>query len=273
LLIRFPWLDNPSHNIIINIGFIAYYHVGVIEIVEAIMYKKIIVGLGLVSLLLTSCTLPGSKKTPETGTPTPVVVSELPTSTIQSTDTPETVETDTPVLPMPVSTDTPERPAIPSPTPFPVEWYIIQPGTPLATLNTPHEEAGCSWLGVGGQVFNADTTPMIGLSILVGGTLSGHQVGSLGTTGMETNIGEGGFEVTLADHPLESYGTLWIQVVDTIGNPLSDKYYFDSYNDCARNFILINFVRYVPPLPLGSGWPAYLPLIAKRAGIINTPVP
>jgi len=126
---------------------------------------------------------------------------------------------------------------------------------------------------VGGQVFDADTAPVIGLSILVGGTLDGNQVGSLAMTGMETNLGEGGYEVTLADHPIDSSSTVWIQIVDSIGNPLSDKIYFDTYNNCEQNFILVNFVRYLPLLPLGSGWPAYLPLITNQTGTLSTPIP
>jgi hypothetical protein len=126
---------------------------------------------------------------------------------------------------------------------------------------------------VGGQVFGPDTTPVFGLSILVGGTLDGYQVGSLGTTGMETNIGEGGYEITLADHPVDSSRTLWIQIVDTIGNPLSEKVYFDTINDCERTFILVNFVNYTPPLPQDSGWITHIPIMLKQATVLSTPTP
>jgi len=212
--------------------------------------------------------------TPEVETPTAEVVIEIPTLTAQPEITLETVLTDTPVIPdTPAFTDTPVLPVEPSPTPFPDVWYIIQPGTPLAVYNTPHEAAGCSWLGVGGQVFGQDTVPVLGLSILVGGTLDGYQVGSLGTTGMETNIGEGGYEVTLADHPVDSNGTLWIQIVDSIGNPLSDKTYFDTINNCERNFVLINFIHYQSSQAGSFSWPAYLPLITNRTGILSTPIP
>jgi len=128
--------------------------------------------------------------------------------------------------------------------------------------NLPHAEAGCSWLGIGGQVFGEDTGPVLGVNILVGGTLDGYKVGSLGTTGMETNIGEGGYEITLGDHPVDSKGTLWIEIVDNIGNPLSAKIPFDTVNDCSKNFILINFTRYVPQAPTGSSGSTFLPLIS-----------
>ena len=226
----------------------------------------------LFSLFITSCTLPGIGSNSVTDTITPEAAPEQLTPTVQQ-GTPNIGITDTPVLP-----DTPEptitsRPLQPSVTPYPDPWYIIQSGTPLATYNTPHEEAGCSWLGVGGQVFGPDTAPELGVSILVGGTLDGYQVGSLGTTGMETNIGEGGYEVTLADHPVDSSGTLWIQIVNSIGNPLSKKIYFDTVNNCEKNFILINFVRYTPSLPQGTEWNAFFPILMNRSSILSTPVP
>jgi len=236
--------------------------------------KRFTIRLVILSLFMTSCTFPGNRNTPESGTSTPEVAVELPTPTIQPEATITTIATETPEqVVTPIPADTPELPVVPTPTSFPEIWYVIQPGTPLATINTPHEAAGCSWLGVGGQVFGPDTAPVLGLSIIVGGTLDGFQVGSLGTTGMETNIGEGGYEITLADHPVESNGTLWIQIVDTIGNPLSEKVYFDTVNDCERNFIMVNFISSTFPLPKDIGWFTHFPIIIKQSNIQNKPAP
>lgn len=238
------------------------------------MLSRVAIRLVIVSLFFAGCSLPGGGKTPVAETSTPEVNAALPTPTTRPVVTVEAIATDTPV---PVSTLVPTEtlalPAVPSPTPFPEEWYMVQPGTPLATYNIPHEAAGCAWLGVGGQVFGSDTAPVLGINILVGGTLDGHQVGSLGTTGMETNIGEGGYEITLADHPIDSRGTLWIQVVTAIGDPLSEKIYFDTVNDCERNFILVNFVSYTPPLSKDDGWFTNIPILLKQSAAVNTPVP
>jgi len=238
------------------------------------MIPRLAIQLVILSLFLISCSFPGGENTQQVVTSTSETIVESNTPTAHPEVTIEITQTNTPVqVATPIPTNTPALPVEPSPTPFPEVWYIIQPGTPLATYNTPHEAAGCSWLGVGGQVFGPDTTPELGLSILVGGTLDGFQVGSLGTTGMETNIGEGGYEVTLADHPVDSSGTLWIQIVDAIGNPLSEKVYFDTINDCERNFILINFVRYTLPLPIDGGWIAHFPIILKQSTVLSTPTP
>jgi hypothetical protein len=238
------------------------------------MITKLVIRLLLFLVFLTGCSFPSGGKTTEGVTPSPEKVLERITPSVQPSLTVEVTTTDTTVPQYTLTpTNTPELAAALSPTPYPEVWYLIQPGTPWGTFNTPHQAAGCSWLGVGGQVFGTDAAPVLGLSVLVGGTLDGYQVGSLGTTGMETNIGEGGYEVTLADHPVDSSGTLWIQVVDTIGKPLSDKIFFDTYNDCDRNFILINFISYLPPLHPGMSQPVYFPIISDSSNFLSTPIP
>jgi hypothetical protein len=238
------------------------------------MGKTFIIRLILVSIVLISCSFSKGTDIPEKPPPATKVIPEQPTATAKQVATPEPAPSQTMAKQnTPAPSKTPDLPVYPSPTPYPEEWYALQPGTPLATINIPHEAAGCSWLGVGGQVFGPDTAPVLGLSIVVGGKLEGHQVGSLATTGMETNIGEGGYEVSLADHPVDSTGTVWIQVVDSIGKPMSDKIYFDTYNVCERNFILVNFVRYNPPVSIENGWSAYLPNILKQSIVIPTAAP
>ncbi len=226
----------------------------------------------VIIFILTSCSFPVSKNPLESKTETPEYTpGEIISTTPQ--DTPNIVNTKTPPVPVTPKPTKTSRSITPTPTIYPDPWYLIQEGTPIATYNTPHESAGCSWLGVGGQVFGVDGVPELGVSILVGGTLNGYQVGSLGTTGMETNIGEGGYEVTLADHPVDSSGSLWIQIVDSIGNPLSKKIYFDTVNDCNRNFILINFIRYTSQSTPETLWNLYCPILMNRSSIQDTPAP
>lgn len=242
------------------------------------MHERLVVRLMVFCILLAGCNFMGSKQMLEPYTPTtaPIVIEPSPTPQPVKTEVINEGKTQIPsptykvdIVPSPTT----QLIIVPSPTTFPAIWYTVQPGTPLAMFNLPHAEAGCSWLGVGGQVFGEDTAPVLGLNILVGGTLDGYKVGSLGTTGMETNIGEGGYEITLGDHPVDSKGTLWIEVVDNIGNPLSVKIPFDTVNDCSKNFILINFNRFVPEKPIGSGGSAFLPLISNPAEPTLTPSP
>ena len=45
----------------------------------------------------------------------------------------------------------------------------------------------------------------------------------------------------LAAKPIASTGTLWVQLFDNNGKPLTDKIYFDTFDDCAKNLVMIVF--------------------------------
>jgi hypothetical protein len=60
-------------------------------------------------------------------------------------------------------------------------------------------------------------------------------------TGVALNYGRGGYEFTLADRPIASKGSLWLQLLDQSGIPLSEQVYFDTYDSCEQNLIIVDF--------------------------------
>jgi len=107
-----------------------------------------------------------------------------------------------------------------------------------------HPDLGCDFMAVAGQVIDVDGAPLLNLFIEVGGTLGGKNIGNptlLQMTGLATAFGPAGYEVKLADKPIDSNGTLWIRVIDQAGLPLSDKVHFYTYADCQQNLIIIYF--------------------------------
>jgi hypothetical protein len=60
-------------------------------------------------------------------------------------------------------------------------------------------------------------------------------------SGVALTYGRSGYEFKLADAPIASKGVLWLQLLSQAGIPLSDKIYFDTYNDCNKNLIIIDF--------------------------------
>ena len=138
--------------------------------------------------------------------------------------------------------------------PLTIPRYRLQTGTPVALANFVAPEAGCNWLGVGGQAFNIDGVALTMLVVEVGGQLEGRDVFHLALTGNTTVLGPGGFVIKLADHGIDSSGTLWILLYDLAGQALTGKIYFPTYADCTKNFILINFsetaVNLAPPVIL-----------------------
>ena len=107
-----------------------------------------------------------------------------------------------------------------------------------------HPDKACLWLGVGGKVLGVDGTPLQYQIIQVGGTLDGKPVSTLFTlTGTAAIYGPSGYELVLAEHPIASTQTLWIQLLDNTSKPLTGRIYFDTFNACNKNLVMIEFTR------------------------------
>jgi hypothetical protein len=138
--------------------------------------------------------------------------------------------------------------------------YNIQAGSPVYLPNIFHPESGCSWLGVAGQVFGEDTEPVIDIVVEAGGVLEGGAVFALTLTGLAPDYGIGGYEIYLADHGINSQGTVWIQLFNLSGKVLSPQIYFDTFDACDKNLVLVNFTS----SSSGDGFELFLPFIGKH---------
>jgi len=174
-----------------------------------------------------------------TFTPSPTPKGVLP-PTWTPTSSPTVTPTDTPL-----PTDTPE----PTGTPVPTAnlesgtTFTLQDGSPSYEVNAYHGDGGCDWLGVGGQVFDIDGAPVPGILIEAGGSLGDIDVSGLTLSGMATDYGEGGYEITLHNTPTASENAIWIQLLDQANLPLTEKIYFQTFDSCDSNLIRINFVQ------------------------------
>jgi len=199
--------------------------------------------------VLGSCSLLESPGGDQVKTPPPSA-----TATASTTEATPTNAEPSPTLTSPVSTIT-LTPAVevnPTPTqantipPDGVERvedprFGIQAGTPLGMANIARTEEGCNWLGIGGQVLDRAGIPVLYLVVEVGGRLGERPLFELALTGSEVVFGPGGYVVKIADRPIESDGTVWVQVFDLAGIAQTQKIYLTTYPDCERNLILVNF--------------------------------
>ena len=117
----------------------------------------------------------------------------------------------------------------------------MQDGNPQYIPNIYHPDAGCNWMGVGGQVIGLNGGPVLYLSIKLGGSLNGESVDLITISGTAPQYGQAGFEFNWAINPLIQPKILYVELLDQADLPLSEKFYFDTFNDCEKNFILINF--------------------------------
>jgi hypothetical protein len=175
-----------------------------------------------------------------TGTATAVIQLDptwTPTATSEPSASPTPRPTNTPLIsetPSAVA-DTPQVTLTPGGMSF-----VLQQGSPKAISNIYDLDAGCDWMGVGGQALDMTGAPVVGLIVQLGGTLEGKTFDEVvSMTGTALQLGPGGFIFQLADRPIASQGVLWVQLLDQQLLPLSDKLYFDTYSDCGQNLIVI----------------------------------
>jgi hypothetical protein len=157
-------------------------------------------------------------------------------------------ETSTPPL-QPTETATPTPPPTLQPSSTPTQTatptatmpYTIQFGSPRYIASFAQPTPGCGWMGVAGQVFGPGMIPENGLVVFISGEINGSPVNASGVTGEATHYGEGGYEIKLADVPIESSGAVIAQVFDPSIKPLSNPISLIPSADCAKNLILLNF--------------------------------
>jgi len=179
---------------------------------------------------------------PTLGFPTITDTPEIqlgPTWTPTISLTPSQVPTETPT-PEPTATDTP-TPTTPTPGPSPTGApFVVQPGSNVLVANFAND-LGCAWMGVAGQVFDKNRSPLVGITIHVEGELAGQLVNQDSLTGSNPRIGPGGYTINLSDHPIEADETMWVQLMDTAGLVLSDRVFIDTKNSCAENLVFLNW--------------------------------
>ncbi|MGB7537536.1 MAG: hypothetical protein WBM17_03260 [Anaerolineales bacterium] len=103
--------------------------------------------------------------------------------------------------------------------------------------------SGCDWIGVAGQVFDMSGAPIKNLILHLEGFWNGNSVSREALSGSADQYGPAGYEFVLGTQTLDSTQSLWIQVQDATHKELSPRVYLNTYNDCARNLILVNFVQ------------------------------
>ncbi len=119
--------------------------------------------------------------------------------------------------------------------------YKAQDGTPIYL---PHSE-GCGGLYIAGNVIDIHGNYIYFMIVRVGGTLVGEPLYTEDAlSGSNKNYTDSGWEVKIADAPIDSTGTVFVELyMQGLTDPVSDLIIVDTYNDCNRNLIVVNFVQ------------------------------
>lgn len=169
---------------------------------------------------------PSPKKLPGIWTPT-----ITPTAT--ATETPTATKTATPTE---TGTSAPATATLPASA-----YKYMQRGAPsYISGDVIHPDEGCK-LWVAGQTLDMQGSPVVGITVQMGGYYNNKQVYLLSLTGTALQYGQAGYEFPLADKAADSKQSVWVQLLDQEGYPLSERVFFDTSADCGKNLILINF--------------------------------
>ena len=183
---------------------------------------------------------------------------ELPTEA--PTLIPVSADTLTPIatLPLPPPTATTD----PSPTatspPFPTATSVVI-NTPEPTLtpetaltftaqkDTPSYlpySGGCTGLFIAGNITDIDDNPVMLMTVRASGTLGGDEILIEVLSGSNQDYTESGWEIKLSDTLINSSGSITVALYKQgAWEPSSEAVLIDTFNDCTRNLVVVNFVQ------------------------------
>jgi hypothetical protein len=160
-----------------------------------------------------------------------------PTDTPLPTFTP--VFTQTPFSLVP-PTATPKPSSTPKPSATPKAPYYAKVEYIASSKYRP--EFGCNWLGVAGIVLDKNGAHHIYVNVLLIGTFDGQTINNITVSGTAPQYyGASGFEFQLGSTPVDSTKTLFLQLRDQGGLPLSENIYINTYNNCSKNMVFVTF--------------------------------
>jgi hypothetical protein len=190
--------------------------------------------------------------------PQPTTAAALSGPTGTSTPTPDPSPTPS-LTPIPSDTPLPTAALIPSATaiPFPTatrvvlntpapsitssqQRYIPQAGTPSYLGHS----SGCTGLYLAGNITDAEKSPVMLMNVRVTGTLGGEEIYLEALSGSSPQYTASGWEIKLSESLIPSSGSLVVALYEQGGwEPISDSVVFDTFNDCSRNLVVVNFVQ------------------------------
>jgi hypothetical protein len=188
--------------------------------------------------------LPPGGRGPQTATPTVTPIqleatwTPSPTLELTPSNTPRPTIT-------PLFTSTPFSLVPPTKTPKPTST----PKAPFTATTQQvestviHQDLACNWAGIGGTVVDKNGSHIVGMVVVLRGTLNGNTIEQQTVTGINKEYGQSGFEFVIGNAPVETRGTMYVQLVDLQNIPLSDKIVINTSSDCTKNLVLVRFKK------------------------------
>ena len=175
----------------------------------------------------------------------PVEVTQVD-STPDYYKTPAGLETATAVIEqvilIPSNTPAPTQTVPPTPTSTPWSAAFVIRGTPEDFPHTLlYDRYACEeYLFIGGEVWDLRESPLKGLTVKLTGSYGGGVVELSSESGDVGVYGQSGYGFVIDNKQIKS-DTLYIQLFDAQGNPLSAKVKLSISGECDGNLLLVNY--------------------------------
>ena len=145
--------------------------------------------------------------------------------------------------PMPIETltasPTPTATASPTPEVYP---FVLRGEPEMMSNDLIRPELSCDYLIIAGQVWDLQDVPVTdSATVHLYGMLGGYTIDRFALPGTAKVYGESGYEFILEGLVIDSVESLMIRLEDTNGLALSAEYSIQTYEDCQKNLILVNF--------------------------------
>jgi len=150
-----------------------------------------------------------------------------------------------------IPTDTPVPTQTPQPTQTSTPWsaaFVIR-GTPEAFPHTLlYDRYACEeYLFIGGEVWDLRESPLKGMIVKLTGTYGNGVVDLSSESGEVTVYGQSAYGFVLENQQIKT-DSLYIQLFDPAGNPLSARVKLSISGNCDGNLLLVNY-KQVQELP------------------------
>ena len=111
--------------------------------------------------------------------------------------------------------------------------------SPTYLSNFMNTEVSCNEIEIVGQIFDKDGLPLNDMVVLVRPINIDSSEEHIGYSGAYQDLGPAGYQIKF--HSNETEEKVSIQLFNKTGESVSEPYTINTYSDCERNFLILNF--------------------------------
>ena len=111
--------------------------------------------------------------------------------------------------------------------------------SPSYLSNFMNPDVSCNDIEIVGQIFDKDGQPLNDMVVIVRPLIIDSTVEYIGYSGAFQDIGPAGYQIKF--HSSETEEKVSIQLFNKAGESVSDPYIINTFSDCERNFVILNF--------------------------------